>query len=29
MYGSLGYERGRFYCPKVAASIPNKGRVEL
>jgi DNA polymerase alpha subunit A len=29
MYGSLGYERGRFFCPKVAASIPNRGRAEL
>lgn len=29
MYGSLGYGRGRFFCPKVAASIPNKGRAEL
>ena len=29
MYGSLGYGRGRFFCPKVAASIPSKGREEL
>lgn len=29
MYGSLGYGRGRFFCPKVAASIPDKGRIEL
>ncbi|KAH0576909.1 DNA polymerase [Spironucleus salmonicida] len=29
MYGSLGYQMGRFYCPKVAASIPFKGRHEL
>ncbi|CAL5980829.1 DNA_polymerase [Hexamita inflata] len=29
MYGSLGYEKGRFFCPKVAASIPNRGRQEL
>lgn len=29
MYGSLGYQRGRFYCPHVAARIPARGRLEL
>ncbi|TNJ26668.1 DNA polymerase alpha subunit A [Giardia muris] len=29
MYGSLGYQFGRFYCPHVAARIPAKGRSEL
>ena len=25
MYGSLGYQYGRFYCPHVAARIPARG----
>lgn len=29
MYGSLGYQYGRFYCPHVAARIPARGRLEL
>lgn len=29
MYGCLGYRLGRFFCPKVAATITYQGRQAL